>query len=124
MKDKTFWKVLKEMGLKWRAGDRATKRATGSKGVVRSSVEVSFGMGVKRLKVVCPITAVCFEKTGCYYPVMLWETAAKDLGLDAMFADGLMSAADFKLLHDPQVRATLLATVGLEGERYEYDPGS
>ena len=115
MKDKTFWRVLKEMGLKWRAGDRVIPYAN-KKGVVRSVVEVSFGMGVKRLKSVCPITAVCFERTGCYYPVMLWKKASQDLGLDDRFADGLVSAADSKLLHDPQVRETLLTTVGLEGE--------
>jgi hypothetical protein len=115
MKDKAFWKVLKEMGLKWTAGDRMIHYAN-KKGVVRAVVEVSFGMGVKRLKPVCPITAVCFERTGCYYPVMLWEKASQELGLDAGFADGLVSAADSKLLHDPQVRATLLETVGLEGE--------
>ncbi len=107
MKDKTFWKVLKEMGLEW------IGRPSGT---VRAVVEVSFGMGVKRLKSVCPVTAVCFERTGCYYPVMLWKKASQDLGLDEGFADGLVSAADSKLLHDPQVRETLLTTVGLEGE--------
>ncbi len=115
MKEKTFWKVLKEMGLKWRAGGFPNLKLE-KHGVVRSVVEVSFGMGVKRLKSVCPITAVCFEQTGCYYPVMMWEKASKDLGLDAQFADGLVSAADSKLLHDPQVRETLMDTVGLEGE--------
>ena len=113
MKDKTFWKVLKEMGLKWRAGGLPNLKKE-KHGVVRAVVEVSFGMGVKRLKSVCPITAVCFEKTGCYYPVMLWKKASKDLGLDDRFADGLVSAADSKLLHDPQVRETLMETVGLE----------
>jgi len=122
MKDKTFWKVLRGMGLKWTAGDRIipytpeTEPRFNKLGVVRSIVKVAMGMGVERLKPVCPITAVCFEETGCYYPVMRWEQAASDLGLDAMFADGLASAADSKLLHDPQVRETLLEAVGVEHE--------
>jgi hypothetical protein len=115
MKEKTFWRVLKEMGLKWTAGDRVIPYAN-KKGVVRAVVKVAMGMGVERLKPVCPITAVCFEETGCYYPVMRWEQAASDLGLDEMLADGLVSAADSKILHDPRIREMLLEAVGLEGE--------
>ena len=115
MKERTFWKVLKELSLKWTAGDRVIPYAN-KKGVVRSIVKVAMGKGVERLKPVCPITAVCFEKTGYYYPVMLWEQAAQDLGLDECFADCLVSAADSKLTHDPRVRETLLETLGLEGE--------
>ena len=107
MNENKFMEVLTSMGLKW------TARPSG---VVRSSLEVSMGMGVKRFKAVCPITAVCFEKTGIYYVVCGWEAAAKAMGMNLTFAEKVQEAADGTYRSSRQVRETLLEAVGLEGE--------
>jgi len=63
----------------------------------------------------CPITALCFARTGEEFELYEFQDAAGLLGLSFGLAEDLMNAADDDEEADQAMRGALLAAVGLEG---------
>ncbi len=62
----------------------------------------------------CPITAMCYMKTGRDLPKCLFGKAAKELGLDAVIAGNIVEASDLIFKNKPPLYAELVKALGLK----------
>ena len=59
----------------------------------------------------CPVTAYCFAKTGQFYHMHQWGSAAQAANLPHGLAQDIVSAADNLSGHLPEVRQELMGLV-------------
>ena len=62
----------------------------------------------------CPITAVASMLGHSYSKATEWESAARDLDLDLVFAFEVVRAADQIEFYNPKTRSKLLLSLGLQ----------
>jgi hypothetical protein len=65
----------------------------------------------------CPITAVAHKLRGVTLPVDQYDKAAKRIGLPGKLASQIVIASDKGVGHDEELRARLLAAVGVKESR-------